>query len=425
MKSSALGNLEAVCILHRKQGAGKEPITMNVLFTHNDLDGVGCGIVARCAFGDQVQIRYNSVSSLNGQVEQFLEKGKDRRKNEKNGLLFITDLAVNESNEAGLDRYVSAGGKARLLDHHKTSLHLNRHSWATVQVEYDDGRLSSATSLLYDYLVQHGLLQPRPALIQFVELVRQYDTWEWERHNNVRAKRLNDLFFLVALEDFEESMTARLLEQQEFSFTEFEVKILDLEEEKIERYVRRKKREITQTFIDNRCVGVVHAEQYHSELSHELGREFPHLDYIAIVNMGGKKMSLRTIHDHIDVSEVAARFGGGGHAKAAGCSLTETAFEQYAAGAFALDPLHRDASGNQYNVKGSEYGVLFENRHDDQLFLFTAGNKWHVDANEETLEEAFETFEEAERFVKRNYTAWLSRDDVFVNYLMQHAGKRK
>lgn len=397
---------------------------MHVLFTHNDLDGVGCGILVRCAFGENVEIRYNSVSSLNGQVERFLEK-KRERPNEKGGLLFITDLAVNEANEDGLDRYASAGGKVRLLDHHKTSLHLNRHPWATVQVEYEDGRLSSATSLLYDYLVQHGLLHPSKALSQFVELVRQYDTWEWERHHNILAKRLNDLFFLISIDEFEDTMTARVLEQQEFAFTEFEEKILDLEEEKIERYVRRKKREITQTFIDDRCVGIVHAEQYHSELSHALGREYPHLDYIAILNMGGKKMSLRTIHGHIDVSEVAARFGGGGHAKAAGCSLTELAFEQYAAKPFDLDPLRGDALHNQHNTKSSEYGVLYENRRDDHLFLFTSGDNWYIDANEETLEQQFDTFEEAEQYVKRHYTAWLARDDAFVKYLMLHSGKRK
>jgi len=34
---------------------------LHYLYTHNDLDGVGCGIVARCAFGDRVDIRYNSV----------------------------------------------------------------------------------------------------------------------------------------------------------------------------------------------------------------------------------------------------------------------------------------------------------------------------------------------------------------------------
>jgi uncharacterized protein len=395
---------------------------MHYLFTHNDLDGVGCGIIAACAFSDQVEVRYHSVSSLDPQLERFLEKRGDRSK--KGSMLFITDLSVNVSNEQRIERYVQAGGKVRLLDHHKTSLQLNRHHWANVQTEYADGRLTSATSLLYDYLVQHGLMKPRRSIAQFVELVRQYDTWEWEEQGNVRAKRLNDLFFLFSLDDFEQMMTERLMQQEEFDFSEFEKKLLELEEEKIERYVRRKKRELVQTFIDDRCVGIVHAESYHSELSHELGREYPHLDYIAILNMGGKKISLRTIHDDMDVSEVAVRYGGGGHAKAAGCPLTEEAFQAYAVEPFPIDPIHGDAFKNTYNTRGSEYGVLYENRNDELIFLFPVGNRWHADVNNETLEESFDTFEAAERFAKRTYSAWLARDDVFVRYLMDHAGKR-
>ncbi|WP_438448056.1 DHH family phosphoesterase [Gorillibacterium sp. sgz5001074] len=390
------------------------------LFTHNDLDAVGCGIVARCAFGDKVDIRYNSVSGLDAQLARYLEKARDRSKKVS---LFITDLTVNEANEVALQEYAESGGKVRLLDHHKTALHLNRHAWASVQVEYEDGRMASATSLFYDYLVQHGLLQARRAIAEFVELVRQYDTWEWERKGNVRAKRLNDLFFLLSLDDFEELMVERLAGREGFEFNEFEQKILDLEEEKIGRYVLRKKREVIQTQLAGKYVGIVHAESYHSELGHELGREYRHLDYIAILNVGGKKISLRTVHDHIDVSEIAAKYGGGGHQKAAGCSLTEEAFRRYVVEAFPLDPLRADAHKNEYNMKGSPYGVLFANRNEDQIFLFTAEGEWRVDLNGATLEQGFAVFEEAERFVKRSYAAWLVRDDAFIQYLLKHAGE--
>lgn len=41
------------------------------LYSHNDLDGVGCGIVAKLAFGKDVEVRYNSVNGLNAQVRCF------------------------------------------------------------------------------------------------------------------------------------------------------------------------------------------------------------------------------------------------------------------------------------------------------------------------------------------------------------------
>ena len=38
--------------------------SMYKLLSHNDLDGVGCGVLAKLAFGKLVKVRYNSVSGL-------------------------------------------------------------------------------------------------------------------------------------------------------------------------------------------------------------------------------------------------------------------------------------------------------------------------------------------------------------------------
>ncbi|WP_458118022.1 DHH family phosphoesterase [Bacillus sp. PK6-026] len=387
------------------------------LYSHNDLDGVGCGILAKVAFGERVEVRYNSVTGLDMQVGRFLERTKGKEKQHEG--LFITDLSVHQENEERLDQYAEAGGKVKLIDHHKTALHLNERSWGMVKVQYEDGRLASATSLFYEYLIDNGYIQETKAMDQFVELVRLYDTWEWEQTDALEAKRLNDLFFMVSIDEFEEKMVRRLKESDAFSFDEFEEKILDMEEEKIERYIRRKRREIVQTFINAHCVGIVHAESYHSEVGNELGKTYPHLDYIAILNMGGKKVSLRTIHDETDVSEIAGTFGGGGHAKAAGCPLTDEAFKLYVTEPFPLEPLRADAFKNVYNLKESDNGSLYINRDEDQFFLFPGEHGWNIQLNGVTQHETFTSFEEAERFIKRNYAAWLARDEAFVQYLMQ------
>lgn len=394
---------------------------MNGIFTHNDLDGVSCGILARIAFGDGVEVRYNSVDGLNREVERYLERKKNQNpKRRKSDFLLITDLSVSDANAQRLTEYAKTGAKVKLLDHHKSAVDLNRFPWATVTVAYEDGRLASATSLLYDYLIQQGLLRPTGPLSDYVELVRLYDTWEWEAAGNTRAKQLNDLFFLWSVDEFEEKMVDRLQSGGAFDFTEFESRLLEIEQEKIERYVRRKKRELLQTFIGESCVGIVHAESYHSELSSELGRENPHLDYIAILNMGGRKLSLRTIHDQTDVSEIAARFGGGGHAKASGCPLTQEAYEQFVDSVFGIEPLRPDAARNRFNVKGSDYGNLYENRDAEQFYVFQSGSCWRVDRNGEELPEKFGGFGQAESFLKREHQASLSRDEPFVKYLMEH-----
>lgn len=383
------------------------------LYTHNDLDGVGCGIVAKLAFGEKIDIRYNSVSGLDFQISRFLERGKE------DDILFVTDLSVNEENEKGINDFFKRGGKVTLIDHHKTALHFNEYEWGKVQVSYDDGRLTSATSLFYEYLIHHQYIRPTQSIDRFVELVRQYDTWEWDKNENLQAKRLNDLFFMLSIDDFEERMVERLKESNAFHFDDFEEKILDMEEDKIERYVRKKRREMVQHFIGDFCVGIVHAESYHSELGNELGKDNPHLDYIAILNLGGKRMSFRTIHDEVDVSAVANYFGGGGHAKASGCSLTEEAYRKYVADAFPLEPIKLDAFKNKYNLKEGSNGTLYCSNNDDKFYVFKGRHQWLIEHNGVIIEQPFDSFWEAERYLKRNHSAWLVRDELFIEFLME------
>ncbi|WP_047986052.1 DHH family phosphoesterase [Ornithinibacillus californiensis] len=386
---------------------------MYKLLSHNDLEGVSCGILAKLAFGKQVNIRYNSVGGLDREVAWFLEK-KD-----KDTFLFITDLSVNEENEKQLDLFHQNGGNLQLIDHHKTALHFNEYAWGYVEVSNEAGYLNSATSLFYEYLVQQGYLTPKPAITEFVELVRQYDTWEWEINENYEAQRLNALFYLVSIDEFEEKMLERLRESEHFYFDEFEKKILDMEDDKIERYIRRKRRELLQHKIGDYYAGIVFAESYHSELGNEIGKDCPHLDYIAIVNMGSRRMGFRTIHDHVDVSKIAGEYGGGGHAKASGCTMNDTVYKSYVQESFLLEPLREDARRNRYNIKGNSFGTLYSSKADSLYFLYQLNDTWLLEENHEKTSFSFSSFSEAENHVKRNAEAWLVRDDQFVQYLIE------
>ena len=391
---------------------------MYKLLSHNDLDGVGCGILAKLAFHDQVKVRYNSIASLDREIEYFLDN------NQQDTFLFITDLSPNEKIEKRLNDYYNATGNVQLLDHHKTAHHLNEYEWGKVLIEDENGYLTSATSLFYQYLITQGLIEKTNSITEFVELVRQYDTWEWEKNENHQAHRLNTLFYLVSIEEFEEKMLERLKSSEQFDFDEFEKKILNMEEEKIKRYIRRKKRELVQTAMGEFFNGVVYAESYHSELGNELGKENAHLDFIAILNMGGKKISFRTIHDHIDVSAIAGEFGGGGHQKAAGCSLTDEAYKQYVAQTFHIEPIPEDAKRNHYNLRFSSFGTLYINLKKEIFLLYSISDfDWVIEKNKLPLDQNFTSFYEAEWFLKRNYQAWLVKDEVFVDYLMEEARK--
>lgn len=393
---------------------GGKLLLLYKLLSHNDLDGVGCGILAKLAFGEDVKVRYNSIGSLNREVQWFLE-------NEEDLFLFITDLSVNEENEHRLEEYFQENGQVQLIDHHQTALSFNDYKWGHVVVEDEEGKLTSATSLFYDYLVKHKLLSPTTIIDEFVELVRQYDTWEWEKNQNETARRLNALFYLISIDDFEQTMIERLKKNEHFYFDEFEERILDMEENKMDRYIRRKRRELVQKKIGELYVGVVFAESYHSELGNQLGKEYPHLDYIAILNIGGRRLGFRTIHDHIDVSEVAARFDGGGHAKAAGCTMNDIAFKLFVEETFHLDPLHEDAKRNRFNIKESSFGTLYQTKAEEVYLICQSEDQedWVIFKDNERLEHRYSSFQDAEYYLKRNKQAWLARDEVFVQFLMK------
>lgn len=385
---------------------------MYKLYSHNDLDGVGCGIVGKLAFGEDIQVFYNSVGGLDFKVEKFFEE-----KENNEAVLLITDLSINEDNTKRIDNYIKEGGKAQLIDHHKSALHFNNYDWGKVRVNYDDGRQTCATSLLYEHLVENSLMEQSKTLEQFIELVRQYDTWEWDKNGNTKAKQLNDLFFMFSIEEFEEKVIKRIEQNDKFDFDEFEQKLLEMEDAKIERYIKRKKRELIQTIIDEKCTGVVHAESYHSELGNELGKEYPHLDYITILNMGGRKVSFRTIHDDIDVSEIASQFGGGGHAKASGCSMGNEAFQKYVIDLFHEESLRMDAPKNKLNLKESTSGVLYEGRSGHHYFVYCEDSAWYLQDNHKRTNHTFSSYQEAVNYIKRTDFAWLVKDDIYESYL--------
>jgi oligoribonuclease NrnB/cAMP/cGMP phosphodiesterase (DHH superfamily) len=384
------------------------------LFTDIDLDGLGCGLVAKIAFGEKVDVSYCSYRNLNQRVEAFI--GNPEHSNYE---IYISDLAVNGVVEKKLSKRFQEGKLVRMVDHHVTAMHFNEYKWAIVKPEYENGKKTCATSLLYADLLENHLIEENKALEEFIELVRQYDTWEWDENNNFNAKRLNDLFYILNREKFEEEMIKRMTENAvSFSLTETENMLLDIEEQKINRYIHSKSRQMVQSVVDDYCVGIIHAEQYLSELGNALNNLYPHIDMIVILNMSGKKMGFRTIHDNINVAEYAKRYGGGGHPKASGSEMNESAFEKFVLKVFNSHPLKPDADRNELNLKEAEYGTRYLNHNGDVTYIRPIGDgTYRIFQNGNKLKQSFTSFVEAERFVKRNFYSWLQFDQNILRQL--------
>lgn len=284
------------------------------LITHNDLDGVGCYIVARVLLDEEIDVTYCNYGDVNEEVLKAIENENVYSK------IFITDISVTEEVANELDKI---GEKVVLLDHHPTALFLNRYSWAKVEEYFDIEEKTCATRLLYDYFNANGNVY----LDTFVEKVRLFDTWLWkEKYNDEDAKYLNDLRYILGKEDFANSLISKIKSKSTL-FNEFDLKLLAIKQREIDSYVEKKDKDLVVTEIRGYKAGVVIAESNQSELGNRLCEMHPELDLVAMVNQNG--ISYRTVKDNVNVSEIAKYFGGGGHPKASGSSVPKECLEGF------------------------------------------------------------------------------------------------
>ncbi|UXR28826.1 DHH family phosphoesterase [Bacillus phage Nachito] len=304
------------------------------LFTHTDLDGVGCAVVARHFFQKRLDVEYCSYGKINDKVKEFIVTGEFTEYD----VVFITDISVNE--EVAELIQTKAANKFMLVDHHKTAEWLNKYDWAFVTpLQYnhkeDRNRITSGTNLFYEKLISilgpdsiapssvHGIAE----LQEFVEHVRMYDSWEWKNvYGNMVAKQLNDLLQIVGLWDFEE----RFWKNPDIQFNHTEQRLLELEEKRINRHIKQKSKELKKMDIElegNKYhVGLIFNESYHSETGNVICDENHDIDFVIMVNIGYGTMSLRRREDvDIDLGQVAKMFheSGGGHPPAAGTKVTD------------------------------------------------------------------------------------------------------
>lgn len=271
-------------------------MTQTTLFTHTDLDGIGCAVLFTAAHPDHSTVHLVENGAINERVTVALA---ERMATAAGHEVVITDHGVNEDVAARVDAFLAAGGRFALLDHHRSSAHLERHPWARI----DEHR--SATGLLFEHLGRP------PALAEFAALVEDHDLW---RHSDDRSARLAALHGMLGHERF----LARFSANPAVRFTEGESLLLDVEQARRNAYLDKKVAQARVVERGDVRWAVCYAEQHQSDLAERMMND---LDVVAtaIVNAAKRTVSLRG--RGIDVSALAQRFGGGGHSRAAAFSF--------------------------------------------------------------------------------------------------------
>lgn len=295
------------------------------LFTHNDLDGLSCALLAKLAYGkESVDFETCRYEDINDKIQLYF----DEKQYEAFETCFITDISMKDELANYINTLISASSDyISLIDHHISAIDLNQYDWCHVTVEDTNGQKCSGTSLFYEKLLTLDVPNKdkllTPIVKGFVEKVRRYDTWDWKMLDDLESKQLNDLFYILGKERFLDYWLERLEKGQgDFCFDEVQLLLLELKQNEIDQYIEARNEELIVKEIAGYQAGIVFANRFQSELGNELALLHPELDFIAMINVGGG-VSCRTAKEDVNLAEIAALFGGGGHAKAAGLPVSD------------------------------------------------------------------------------------------------------
>lgn len=240
--------------------------------------------------------------------------------------VYIADFAYKRP--VMLDLHCACLGKLTVLDHHKTSqadlegFDTEAHSLTGVMPTVVFDMTKSGGRLTWEYLKEKGLFRRMPAFERvrsanngkapwIVDYTEDRDLWRWELPDSraVNAALRSHPFDFDTWDRLEAGYRMDL----HVAVREGEA-ILRRERQAVDRHVRHA-REIE---VLGHKVLCVNATDLESEIGQELckGRPFS-LTYFDRGD-GFRVYSLRSDADGLDVSEIAKKFGGGGHRNAAG-----------------------------------------------------------------------------------------------------------
>lgn len=283
-------------------------------FTHTDLDGVGCAVLSTLTMitnNTELFIHYVNYEEVNEAVMECLEQNQS-------DFILITDISVNAEVAEALDAW-SVDHALMLVDHHPNLPEaLLSKKWARV----DASGNHCGTSLLYSIILADVGGIDNQCLDSFVDAVRQYDLWQFDKTTRNLPRDLNMLRYMMSENGFIQLMKTLIGNYPHSTmFFPYTVRdILDAKYNEEERYCRDKALAAVEVIYNGHKGRAIHADSYISQVGHAILEMYNDAEFAAIVKL--PSVSLRSRDNGIDVGlEIAKHFGGGGHPHAAGFTL--------------------------------------------------------------------------------------------------------
>lgn len=288
-----------------------------LLLTHKaDIDGLSPIIFLKILRKDIDYILLNA-NEINPKINEIINNKSYKQYDE----IFVTDLTLDK-NSCELIMKTGESEKFHTFDHHVSNLVSNNYPFGKAISVNELGVKECATSLFYKFLKEkYCEIFDKKIFETYTELVRLNDTWDWAIDNNIFAKKLNDLHAILGRDKYIENYVEFLQNNEEFYYTESQEFLLEIENDRIQRYLEESEKTMFHATLCGKKCGIVFAEQNRSLLGNYLAEKYDYLlDFIVIINMQ-QGVSYRCTKESVDVSEIASIYGGGGHIKASGSPM--------------------------------------------------------------------------------------------------------
>lgn len=281
-----------------------------LLITHVDLDGVSPIILLNLT---NIEFEYKSIEIYD--VESEFEKLFATNIKEYE-TIYICDLTIPQEI---YDRLDNENINYYVFDHHASHEYASTNPRVTLVIDYN-GKKTCATEVFYKYLLKSHKELDTPVIKDYVEQVRQLDTFTFESD---KGRDLDIIKEAIGKKKFIQSMTRRLKKEgSEFTFSAFETRFTKLKKEELLRFMENKETKMFKYLIQGKKCGVVFSENNKSELGNFLSARHPELDLIILID-ASSRISYRTCKDDCPVNEFASLYGGGGHPKASGSKFND------------------------------------------------------------------------------------------------------
>jgi len=301
-----------------------DTIISTKIYTHGaDVDGVSCAILAKLAFPNVDYELFANPEELNKRLEEDLKNDKLNKYNS----IFITDLPVFKKNLERINTTWELRRKVVIIDHHIRTIDegASNYDFCFVQEKLDE-RYTCATELFYRWLYMKSFIFDLSEMFDYVEHVRQNDTWEWRDKGEFGdfSHKLSYLLNEIGADEYIKNICYKLSNEPILKFSKSDEEIVKAHEEKVKEKLQEAMNSIVY-FVDRdkNKVAVLFAPYFlRNEISDYIRKTHKpyEISYVIIVSLDvckyGQK-SYRRVDGVCDLNRITQKMNGGGHKNSA------------------------------------------------------------------------------------------------------------